>query len=46
MEPPNPGSEAFHAALGFREVARKIYYALPLEGEPARVGEPENGNRK
>jgi ribosomal protein S18 acetylase RimI-like enzyme len=32
-------------ALGFREVARKIYYARPLEGEPGRVSEPENGNR-
>jgi len=32
-------------ALGFREVARKIYYAMSLAGEPERVSEPENGNR-
>ena len=28
-------------ALGFREVARKIYYALPLEGEPDEGSDDE-----
>jgi ribosomal protein S18 acetylase RimI-like enzyme len=32
-------------ALGFRDVARKIYYAMPLEGEPERVGESQKGER-
>jgi ribosomal protein S18 acetylase RimI-like enzyme len=32
-----------YPALGFREVARKIYYALPLEGEPERGSAPKNG---
>jgi ribosomal protein S18 acetylase RimI-like enzyme len=32
-------------ALGFRAVARKIYYALPLGGDQERVSEPEKGNR-
>jgi ribosomal protein S18 acetylase RimI-like enzyme len=41
----NPVGRHLFPALGFREVARKIYYALPLEGEPARSGNSDNGNR-
>jgi hypothetical protein len=31
-------------AVGFREVARKIYYALPLGDQTEGAGEPHNGN--
>jgi len=43
-EPPNPASDAFHAALGFQEIGAAVihggakavrYFALELAGEPA-----------
>jgi predicted GNAT superfamily acetyltransferase len=33
LDPPNPGSDAFHAALGFAEVGRQL---LPASGKTVR----------
>jgi ribosomal protein S18 acetylase RimI-like enzyme len=41
----NPIGRHLFPALGFREAARKIYYALPLEDQPEQAGESPTGNR-